>query len=134
MPLSVLLLSGSICKTCEENFSQKLLSRFFAVGPLYALQFDKILVIANSDIEASTRIAQYYRAKRDVLAGNVLALPLGKTLNDTISQADYKKLLAQPIRLKLSEPNFAGKIAPDYFFDSARFIRKLPNKPILERL
>lgn len=76
----------------------------------FALEPDEILVIANSDIAASVRTAQYYCAKRKVPAANILALPLGTNLSDTITRADYEKQLAKPIRKKLSSRKFAGKI------------------------
>ena len=75
-----------------------------------ALEPDEILVIANSDVEASVRIAQYYCEKRAVPARNILALPLGKALRYDISRDDYERYLAKPIRTKLSTREFAGKI------------------------
>lgn len=79
-------------------------------APAFALEPDEILVIANSDIEASVRLAQYYCTKRTVPAGNILTLPLGSVPRDKISRDDYKKCLAKPIRKKLSTREFAGKI------------------------
>ncbi len=76
----------------------------------FALEPDEILVIANSDIAASVRTAQYYCAKRKVPADNILALPLGTNLSDTITRADYEKQLAKPIRKELLSRKFAGKI------------------------
>ena len=83
---------------------------FFAVGPGFALEPDQILVIANGDVAASVRIARYYCAKREVPRDNILALPLGAGLSDTISRDGYEKQLAEPIRKKLWSPEFAGKI------------------------
>jgi len=82
----------------------------FCCTSAFALEPDEILVIANSDIETSVRIAQYYCAKRAVPAGNILTLPLGGNLRDEISRDDYEKNLAKPIRRKLSTREFAGKI------------------------
>ena len=79
-------------------------------GAGYALEPDEILVIANSNVTASVRIAQYYCARRQVPLSNILALPLGMGLSDTIARDDYEKRLAEPIRQKLSSPEFAGKI------------------------
>jgi uncharacterized protein (TIGR03790 family) len=45
-----------------------------------------------------------------VPADNLLALPLGAALSDTISRDDYEKQLAEPIRKKLSDYAFAVKI------------------------
>jgi uncharacterized protein (TIGR03790 family) len=83
---------------------------FFKAGAGYALQPNQILVIANSDIQASMQIAQYYCTKRAVPEENILALPLGASLSDRISRADYDEKIAQPIRQKLSTDEFAGKV------------------------
>jgi uncharacterized protein (TIGR03790 family) len=79
-------------------------------APVFALEPAEILVIANSDVETSVRIAQYYCEKRAVPVDNILALPLGKALRYDISRDDYERYLARPIRVKLSTPEFAGKI------------------------
>jgi uncharacterized protein (TIGR03790 family) len=79
-------------------------------APVFALEPNEILVIANSDVEVSVRIAQYYCAKRAVPVGNILALPLGRILRYDISRDDYEKCLAKPIRTKLSTREFAGRI------------------------
>jgi uncharacterized protein (TIGR03790 family) len=76
----------------------------------FALEPDEILVIANSDIGASVQIAQYYCAKRSVPTNNILALPLGAALNDTIARNDYEKQLAEPIRKELSSREFVAEI------------------------
>jgi len=83
---------------------------FSTAGPVYGLQPDEILVIANSDITTSVQIAQYYCAKRKVPTSNIIVLPLGSSLSDTISRDGYEKQLAEPIRKKLSGSEFAGKI------------------------
>ena len=79
-------------------------------GVGFALEPNEILVIANSDVAASVRIAQYYCRKRGVPAGNNLTLPLGTGLSYTITRLDYDKQLASPIREKLFTLEFAGKI------------------------
>ncbi len=76
----------------------------------FALEPDEILVIANSSTPASVRIAEDYCAKRNVPKDNILALPLGASLNDSITRLNYEKLLAEPVRRKLSEPAFIGRI------------------------
>jgi len=82
----------------------------FASGPVFGLEPDQILVIANNDIEASVQLAQYYCEKRAVPKENVLTLPLGAALNDRISRVNYEKQIAEPIRQKLSTNEFEGKI------------------------
>lgn len=83
----------------------------FAANVGYALQADEILLIANSDIPASVQLAQYYCEKRAVPKVNILALPLGKDLRDTISRVDYEKRLAEPIRNKLYTLEFDSMAA-----------------------
>ena len=83
---------------------------FWIAAVTFALEPSEILVIANSDIAVSVQLAQYYCAKRAVPAGNILTLPLGTSLDDTITRSDYEKQLAGPIRSRLASPEFAGKI------------------------
>jgi uncharacterized protein (TIGR03790 family) len=85
-----------------------LILAFCRVG--FALEPDEVLVVANSDVAASVRTAQYYCAKRSVPVANILALHLGTNLSDTITRDDYEKKLAGPIRRKLSRPELAAKI------------------------
>lgn len=98
-----------------KNILRQLITGWFWVhilccASVFAIEPDEILVIANSDVGASVQLAQYYCAKRGVPAGNILALPLGATLNDTIARNDYEKQLAEPIRKKLSDYDSAAKI------------------------
>jgi uncharacterized protein (TIGR03790 family) len=79
-------------------------------APVFALEPSEILVIANSDSEASVRIAQYYCQKRAVPLGNILTLPLGGNLRYDISRDGYDKYLVKPIRAKLYTREFAGRI------------------------
>ncbi|MHC4455635.1 MAG: TIGR03790 family protein [Planctomycetota bacterium] len=83
---------------------------FFSAWPSYGLEPEEILVIANRDIAVSMEIARYYCAKRKVPVDNIVSLPLGSSLNDTISRADYEKKLVGPIQKKLAEPELAGRI------------------------
>jgi uncharacterized protein (TIGR03790 family) len=93
---------------------QLILKIFFvnllSCATVFALEPDEILVIANSNVEASIRLAKYYCEKRGTPESNILALPLGAALNDTIARDDYDKKLAEPIRKKLSDYEFAVKI------------------------
>ena len=76
----------------------------------WALKPDQVLVVANGANHDSVRIAQYYCQKRSVPKGNILKLSLDQTLNDSISRADYRRLIAGPVRSRLFKPEFAGKI------------------------
>jgi uncharacterized protein (TIGR03790 family) len=66
--------------------------------PAPALQPDEILVIANTDYPASTRLARYYCEARGIPSGNVIPVSLGKQLRDSLSRTDYDQRLAGPIR------------------------------------
>ncbi len=63
-----------------------------------ALEPDEILVIANTDCAASTRLARYYCERRGIPPGNVIPVSLGARLRDLLSRADYDNRLAGPIR------------------------------------
>lgn len=71
-----------------------------------ALESKQILVIANSNIEASIKLAKYYCKVRKVPKENILNLRLGEKLADEISREDYEEKLAGPIRKKLLDPEF----------------------------
>ncbi len=80
-------------------------NRFFCIlavllccGPLWALQPNEILVLANTSNAASVRLARYYCERRGLPSGNVVPLALGTALRDTIGRDDYDKRIAQPIR------------------------------------
>lgn len=75
-----------------------------------ALEPGEILIIANSDIAESRQIALYYCKERGVPQENVLALPLGASLKDTISRTDYDGQLAEPIRETFAARQLLGKI------------------------
>lgn len=64
----------------------------------FALDPNEILVVANTDQAASTRLARYYCQMRGVPSGRIIPVSLGPELRDTISRADYDARLAGPIR------------------------------------
>ncbi len=82
----------------------------FGCGGSSALEPDEILIIANKDISESGRIARYYCEKRGVPRENILALPLGAKLDDTIGREDYETQLAQPIRAAFFTRKLLGRI------------------------
>ena len=86
------------------------LSAILWCSPAFALEPNEILIIANSDCSKSLALSRYYCEKRNVPTDNILALPLGAGLSNTISRDDYDKQLAEPVRTKLSGGKFAGKI------------------------
>lgn len=98
-----------------KTILRRLITGWFLVYVLrcasaFALEPNEILIIANSDIGASVQLAQYYCAKRDVPAGNILALPLGTDLNDTITRGDYEKQLTEPVRKKIYDYDSVAQI------------------------
>jgi uncharacterized protein (TIGR03790 family) len=74
------------------------------------LESREILVIANSEIPASERIAQYYCQKRAVPADNLVELPLGNKPVTTISREDYDEKVAGTLRDILNSQKYSGKI------------------------
>lgn len=83
---------------------------FLSAGAVSALEPREILIIANKSIAESGRLARYYCQKRDVPQENILELPLGASLRDTISRNDYDKQLAEPIRKDFLTHERLGKI------------------------
>lgn len=78
----------------------------FITAAVYALEPEQIVVIVNSDIDDSVKLAKYYCKKRKVPKKNILALGLGEKLLDEIDRDDYEKRLAEPVRQKLLNPEF----------------------------
>jgi uncharacterized protein (TIGR03790 family) len=78
--------------------------------PGQALEPDEILVIANTDYAASTRLARYYCEKRGIPPGNVIPVSLGARLRDALSRTDYDNRLAGPIRRIFATRKDLGKI------------------------
>ncbi len=76
----------------------------------FALEPDQILVIANSDIPESMRIAQYYCRKRAVPTDNLITLSLGKNPVNSISRKDYDTKIVEPLIKTLKNKKFEGKI------------------------
>lgn len=87
---------------------------FFAIfcncPSAWALRPQQVLVVANGANKDSVRIAEYYCQKRSVPKENILKLSLSQTLADSISRSGFQKYIAEPVRTRLSEPKFDGKI------------------------
>lgn len=79
-------------------------------GSAFGLEPGEILIIANADVAESGQIARCYSDKRGVPQANILELPLGADLRDSISRQDYEIRLAEPIRKKLFADRLLGKI------------------------
>ncbi len=75
-------------------------------GPLWALDPNEILVLANTGHADSVRLARYYCERRGVPSGRIVPLGLNTGLRGDISRDDYEKRIAQPIRrLFLTRPD-----------------------------
>jgi len=79
-------------------------------GQALALEPDEILIIANADVAESGQVARHYSRKRAVPERNILELPLGAGLRDTISREDYEKRLVEPIRRKFFTDGLLGRV------------------------
>ena len=77
---------------------------------VYAIEPVEILVVANGDIDQSVELAKYYCKRRSVPEENIISLPLGKTLTDSISRSDYDKKIADAIREKLKIKKYENNI------------------------
>jgi uncharacterized protein (TIGR03790 family) len=67
-----------------------------------AIEPNEILVIVNKDIEQSVELGRYYCRQRNVPEENIMALSLGKTLENTITRDAYDKRIAEPVRKRLA--------------------------------
>ena len=103
-------LPGGRTPTVHKFLITSLTALFLWTSAAFALEPDEILIIANKDSPESLAIAQYYCEKRAVPKTNILALPLGHSLSDTIARDDYDKNLASPILKKLLSSEFIAKI------------------------
>jgi uncharacterized protein (TIGR03790 family) len=79
---------------------------FCRAPDVYSLEPNEILIIANGDVAQSVQLAKYYCSQRLVPKKNILALALGRSLDNEISRDDYNKKIAEPIRKKLLDPEF----------------------------
>jgi uncharacterized protein (TIGR03790 family) len=82
----------------------------FGCGPLWALEPNEILVLANTGHAASVRLARYYCERRGLPSGRIVPLALGATLRNTIGRDDYEKRIAQPVRRLLSTRPDLGQV------------------------
>ncbi|MHC5059532.1 MAG: TIGR03790 family protein [Planctomycetota bacterium] len=82
----------------------------FSAQSVSALEPDEILVVANGNNPASMRVANHYCEKRNVPKENILKLTLNREPADDITRSRYDKLIAHPVRIKLAEPGFSGRI------------------------
>jgi uncharacterized protein (TIGR03790 family) len=93
------------------------MTRFFSIlfvmlfaGCGFALEPAQILIIANSDVNESVQLADYYSKSRAIPAENILKIPLGSDLSEQMSRKQYDELLASAVRKKLAEKHFSGRV------------------------
>lgn len=92
------------------NIYTIILTTFICCGQALALEPGEILIIANADVAESGQVARHYSSKRAVPERNILELPLGADLRDTISREDYEKRLVEPIRRKFFTDGLLGRV------------------------
>ncbi|MGA2915498.1 MAG: TIGR03790 family protein [Sedimentisphaerales bacterium] len=77
---------------------------------VFALEPQQILIIANSDVNESVRLAKYYCAKRAVPPENILKIPLGRNLAEEINRPQYDNILAAAVKKEIQENRLPGEI------------------------
>jgi uncharacterized protein (TIGR03790 family) len=66
--------------------------------PVWALEPNDVLVVANSNYAPSMQLARYYCQARGLPSGYVIPVALGNKPRDSISRTDYENRLAKPLR------------------------------------
>ena len=82
----------------------------FLTQTAYALKPEQILVVANSDVDESVRLAEYYCKARTVPVENIIKIPLGQAVAEQISREEYDKVLAPVIMKELTQNRPSGQI------------------------
>jgi uncharacterized protein (TIGR03790 family) len=77
---------------------------------VFALEPAQILVIANSDVNESLRLAEYYCGRRAVPSQNILKIPLGVSLSEQITRQKYDDILAAAVKKELIQNRQPGQI------------------------
>jgi len=83
---------------------------FVLANVVFALEPAQILVIANSDVNESLQLAEYYCSRRAVPSENILRIPLGKNLSELISRQGYDDILVAAIKKELTQNRQPGRI------------------------
>ena len=83
---------------------------FILANAVLALEPTQILVIANSDVNESLRLAEYYCSKRAVPSQNILKIPLGESLSEQITRQKYDDILAAAVKKELTQNRQPGQI------------------------
>ncbi len=88
-------------RTPEANLIKKIFILFlfmYQASICLALEPAKVLIIANSDINESVQLAEYYCQQRAVPKKNILKISLGENLSEYITRQNYDTILAPAIR------------------------------------
>lgn len=83
---------------------------FISTELTHALQPNEIMIIANGNSKESIYLAEYYCQKRNVPIENIIKLPLANPPRTSIKREFYQKNIAEPVRQKLADPQFKGRI------------------------
>lgn len=93
------------------------MTRFFLIlllilsaGCCFALEPSQILLIANSDVNESVELAEYYCKARAVPVENILKIPLGAGLTGQMSRQRYNDVLAAAVRNELTQNRHPDQI------------------------
>ncbi|MBN1787200.1 MAG: TIGR03790 family protein [Sedimentisphaerales bacterium] len=82
----------------------------FLTQAAYALKPEQILVVANSDVNESIWLAEYYCKTRAVPIENILKVPLGQVASEYISRQQYEKVLVPAIKKEIAENKPSSQI------------------------
>ena len=76
--------------------------------PVFALQPDEVLVLANKKVSSSLGLAKYYMEKRGIPRDHLLKLRV--TDKEECTRRDYERKIASPVRKYLGSKTLEGKI------------------------
>lgn len=83
---------------------------FILSNIVFALEPSQILIIANSDVNESLRLAEYYCGRRAVPSQNILRIPLGESLSEQITRQKYDDILVAAVKKELTQNRQPGQI------------------------
>lgn len=71
---------------------------------LWAIPPERVLILANSDLDQSVALAEFYSEARNIPAENIIALPMSD--EETISISRYVRTILEPLRDELLAGNW----------------------------
>ena len=93
-----------------KTFLSVLLIILSSANMVFAIEPSQILIIANSDVNESLRLARYYCTQRAVPVGNILEIPLGRNLAEEMNRLQYNNILAAAVKKEIQENRLPGEI------------------------